>query len=178
MGVSRGANSHTFEVRTPSDTDIVMTRLFDAPRHLVFEAMTTVVTATLTEERGKTRLTVRCSYPTKAVRDMIVTSGTRVRPSAGRHTPSGTSVGGDNHTDPRNVGRVALVGFFLLTFALSWTAWLAPTALGVSGNSGTVVAWGTVGVSSAVAVLLLSRVRGAEIGAMLGPGIRPPQRRT
>ena len=32
-------NSDTFEVTTPSDREIRMTRLFDAPRHLVFEAM-------------------------------------------------------------------------------------------------------------------------------------------
>ncbi len=146
MAVTRAANSHTFEVHTPSDTDITMTRLFDAPRHLVFEAMTkpehirrwwgilddgysvpvcemdarpggkwhfvgqgpkgqmpdfygeireivppermvyteifapfpdvvSVVTAELTEERGKTRLTVRCTYPSKDVRDMVVSSG-------------------------------------------------------------------------------------------------------
>jgi uncharacterized protein YndB with AHSA1/START domain len=40
MAVSRVANSDTFKVSTPSDTDIHMTRLFEAPRHLVFEAMT------------------------------------------------------------------------------------------------------------------------------------------
>ena len=40
MAVSSAANSHTFKVTTPSDREIVMTRLFDAPRHLVFEAMT------------------------------------------------------------------------------------------------------------------------------------------
>ena len=40
MPVSSVANSHTFKVTTPSDREIVMTRLFDAPRHLVFEAMT------------------------------------------------------------------------------------------------------------------------------------------
>ena len=40
MAVTRGANSSTFEVGTPTDTEITMTRLFDAPRHLVFEAMT------------------------------------------------------------------------------------------------------------------------------------------
>jgi uncharacterized protein YndB with AHSA1/START domain len=40
MAVSSVANSHTFKVTTPSDREIVMTRLFDAPRHLVFEAMT------------------------------------------------------------------------------------------------------------------------------------------
>jgi len=40
MVVSSAANSHTFTVTTPSDLEIRMTRLFDAPRHLVFEAMT------------------------------------------------------------------------------------------------------------------------------------------
>ena len=40
MAVSSAANSGTFKVTTPSDREIRMTRLFDAPRHLVFEAMT------------------------------------------------------------------------------------------------------------------------------------------
>ena len=40
MAVSRVGNSATFEVLTPSSREIVITRLFDAPRHLVFEAMT------------------------------------------------------------------------------------------------------------------------------------------
>lgn len=40
MDVGRAANSDTFQVTTPSDREIRMTRLFDAPRHLVFEAMT------------------------------------------------------------------------------------------------------------------------------------------
>ena len=40
MVVSSAANSSTFKVTTPSDTEIRMTRLFDAPRRLVFEAMT------------------------------------------------------------------------------------------------------------------------------------------
>ena len=35
-----GASSHTLSVTTPSDREIVMTRTFDAPRELVFEAMT------------------------------------------------------------------------------------------------------------------------------------------
>ena len=39
MAASTVANSETFTVTTPSDTEIRMTRLFDAPRHLVFEAM-------------------------------------------------------------------------------------------------------------------------------------------
>ena len=40
MVVSSAANSRTFTVTTPSDHEIRMTRLFDTPRHLVFEAMT------------------------------------------------------------------------------------------------------------------------------------------
>ena len=39
MPVSTAANSDTFKVSTPSDREIRMTRLFNAPRHLVFEAM-------------------------------------------------------------------------------------------------------------------------------------------
>jgi uncharacterized protein YndB with AHSA1/START domain len=41
MAVSRVANnSDTFQATTPSDREIRLTRLFDAPRRLVFEAMT------------------------------------------------------------------------------------------------------------------------------------------
>jgi uncharacterized protein YndB with AHSA1/START domain len=40
MAVSSVANSKSFEVSTPSDREVRMTRLFDAPRALVFEAMT------------------------------------------------------------------------------------------------------------------------------------------
>ena len=40
MVVSSAANSDSFKVTTPSDQEIRMTRLFDAPRHLVFAAMT------------------------------------------------------------------------------------------------------------------------------------------
>ena len=40
MAVSGVANSDTFKVSTSGDREIHMTRLFDAPRHLVFEAMT------------------------------------------------------------------------------------------------------------------------------------------
>jgi uncharacterized protein YndB with AHSA1/START domain len=39
MPVSGVANSDTFQVTTPSDREIRLTRLFDAPRALVFEAM-------------------------------------------------------------------------------------------------------------------------------------------
>jgi uncharacterized protein YndB with AHSA1/START domain len=41
MAVGIVANSESFNVTTPSDREIRLTRLFDAPRHLVFEAMTT-----------------------------------------------------------------------------------------------------------------------------------------
>jgi uncharacterized protein YndB with AHSA1/START domain len=40
MSASNATNSDTFKVTTPSDCEIRMTRLFNAPRHLVFEAMT------------------------------------------------------------------------------------------------------------------------------------------
>jgi uncharacterized protein YndB with AHSA1/START domain len=40
MAVNSVANSKSFEVSTPSDREVRMTRLFDAPRALVFEAMT------------------------------------------------------------------------------------------------------------------------------------------
>ena len=139
------ANSHTFERSTPSDTEITLTRLFDAPRQLVFEAMTkpehvrrwwgilderysvtsceidlrpggawrfvgkgpmgevafrgiyrevspperlgyteifeafpdgeSIVTQLLTEEGGKTRLTVTAQYESKDVRDFVLGTG-------------------------------------------------------------------------------------------------------
>lgn len=145
MAVSSVANSNTFKTSTPSDREIALTRLFDAPRHLVFEAMTkpehvrrwwgilddkhsvtvceidlrvggawrfvgrhpkgevdfygvyreiapperlvfteiyapypdveSVVTTVFTEERGKTRLTVTARYPSKDVRDMVLSTG-------------------------------------------------------------------------------------------------------
>ncbi len=146
MAATRVANSDTFKTTTPSDREIVMTRVFDAPRRLVFEAMTkpehvkrwwgilddrysvpvceidlrvggtwrfvgrgphgegpefygvyreidapervvfteiyaafpdveSVVTAVLTEERGKTRLTATCVYPSIDVRDAVIKSG-------------------------------------------------------------------------------------------------------
>jgi uncharacterized protein YndB with AHSA1/START domain len=146
MVVSSGArNSNTFTVTTPSDQEIRMTRVFDAPRQLVFEAMSrpehvrqwwgrlgegysvpvceidlrpggrwrfvnrhpqgeaafhgeyreitppsrivfteifedfpdtvSVVTADLAEEGGKTRLTATVRYPSKDVRDMVMSSG-------------------------------------------------------------------------------------------------------
>src|SRR3954468_12342245 len=39
MVVRSVVNSETFQGTTPSEQEICMTRLFDAPRHLVFEAM-------------------------------------------------------------------------------------------------------------------------------------------
>jgi uncharacterized protein YndB with AHSA1/START domain len=145
MVVSSVANSGTFTVSKPSEREIRMTRLFDAPRQLVFEAMTrpehirqwwgrlgegysvpvcevdlrpggkwrfvnrhptgeaefygayreidpptrvvsteifapfpdaeSVVTSELTEEGGKTRLTVTVLYPSQDVRDMVISTG-------------------------------------------------------------------------------------------------------
>ena len=145
MVVGSAANSDTFKVTTPSEQEIRLTRLFDAPRQLVFEAMSkpehvrrwwgqlgegysvpvceidlrpggrwrfvnrhpkgeaafhgeyreitppsrivfteifedfpdgvSVVTAELTDEGGKTRLTATVRYPSKDVRDMVMASG-------------------------------------------------------------------------------------------------------
>ena len=145
MAVKSAANSGTFQVTTPSDREITITRLFDAPRDLVFEAMTkpehvrrwwgilddrysvteceidlrvggawrfvgqspagrvcfygvyqqidapgrlvfteifepfpdapSLVTQLLTDEGGRTRLTVTATYPSIQVRDMVLKSG-------------------------------------------------------------------------------------------------------
>ncbi len=145
MAVKSAPNSDTFKTSTPSDREIVMTRLFDAPQRLVFEAMTkpehvrrwwgilderyslpvceidlrpggawryvgrgpqgqfafhgvyrevaapdrivyteiydpfpdaeSVVTVILTEEGGKTRLTVTAVYPSRDVRDAVLKTG-------------------------------------------------------------------------------------------------------
>ena len=145
MVVGSTANRESFEVSTPSEQEIRMTRLFDAPRLLVFEAMTqpehvkqwwgrlgegysvptceialrpggkwrfvnrhpkgeavfygeyreinppgrvvfteifepfpdsvSVVTALLTEEGTKTRLTATVRYPSREVRDMVMSTG-------------------------------------------------------------------------------------------------------
>ena len=40
MAAVGARNSDTFKVSTPAERTIVLTRVFDAPRHLVFEAMT------------------------------------------------------------------------------------------------------------------------------------------
>jgi len=146
MPVGSVANSESFRMTTPSDLEIRLTRLFDAPRALVFEAMHTpehvkqwwgclaqgysvpvceidlrpggawrfvnrlpngkevafhgvyreiarpervvnteifeeypdvesLVTTLLTEESGKTRLTVTARYPSAEVRDIVLKSG-------------------------------------------------------------------------------------------------------
>ncbi len=146
MPVTPVRNSDTFTVTTPSDTEIRMTRLFDAPRRLVFEVLTRpehvrrwwgilgegysvpvceidlrpggkwrfigrgpggdipafygefreivpperivqteifepypdapgVNTTILTEENGKTRVTVTSVYGSKEIRDMVLQSG-------------------------------------------------------------------------------------------------------
>ncbi len=146
MVVGSVANSRTFNATTPSEREIVLTRLFDAPRDLVWEAMTkpehirrwwgclderysvpvcevdlrvggawrfvgrgpegdypafygvyrevdaparvvfteifepfpdagSLVTSVLSEEDGKTRLTVTCLYPSSDIRDMVLQTG-------------------------------------------------------------------------------------------------------
>ena len=145
MAAGTTTNRDSFTVTTPSDEEIRMTRLFNAPRELVFEAMTkpehvrewwgrlgdgysvpvceidfrvggkwrfvnrhprgeaafhgeyreivppdrvvfteifeefpdsvSVVTAGLTEEGGKTRLTATVRYPSVQVRDMVLGTG-------------------------------------------------------------------------------------------------------
>lgn len=145
MAVKTAPNSDTFQVSTPSECEIRLTRLFDAPLRLVFEAMSkpehvrrwwgilndehsvtvceidlrpggawrfvgrgpkgeyafhgvyrevnapervvfteiyepfpdgeSVVTSVLTEENGRTRLTVTASYPSLQVRDMVIGTG-------------------------------------------------------------------------------------------------------
>jgi uncharacterized protein YndB with AHSA1/START domain len=145
MAVGSVANSDSFKATTPSDREIVLTRLFDAPRGLVFEAMSkpehvrrwwgilddrysvtvceidlrvggawrfvgrgprgefgfhgvyreiaaphrvvfteifdpfpdveSVVTSVMTEEHGKTRLTVTVLYPSPEVRDTVLNTG-------------------------------------------------------------------------------------------------------
>jgi uncharacterized protein YndB with AHSA1/START domain len=145
MPVSHAANSKTFQVSTPSDREIRLTRLFDAPRAMVFEAITrpehikrwwgildtgyslpicevdlrpggkwryvsqtpkgevefygvykeiapperlvfteifapfpdagSLVTTVLTEEGGKTRMTLTAQYPSVDVRDNVLKSG-------------------------------------------------------------------------------------------------------
>ena len=145
MAAARVANSETFQLSIVSDRAIRMTRLFDAPRHLVFDAMSkpehirewwgrlgegysvpvcevdlrpggtwrfvnrhprgeaafhgvyreiappervvfteifeafpdveSVVTSVLTEEDGKTRMTVTVVYPSQMVRDQVLQSG-------------------------------------------------------------------------------------------------------
>src|SRR4029450_4657543 len=145
MAVGTAASSSSFKVTTPSDCEITLTRLFDAPRPLVWEAMSkpehvkrwwgalddehsmpvceidfrvggawhfvgrgpkgeygfhgvyheiappervvfreidvrfpddgSLVTSVLTEENGKTRLTVTAAYRTKEVRDFVISTG-------------------------------------------------------------------------------------------------------
>ncbi len=95
---------------------------------------------------------------------------------------------------------IYLVHVTALSVAMSWLYWRAqgslllvmlmhasvnnttgivpaavPNALHPMSLEGSLVAWATVGVSSVVAALLLLRMHGAEIGAMLNSGSYPPQ---
>jgi uncharacterized protein YndB with AHSA1/START domain len=136
-------NTGTLQVTTPTDKEIVMTRVFDAPRHLVWDAFTqpellkkwfgprgwslsvcdvdlrvgggfrfvmrgpdghemgmrgvyrelsrpgrsvhvetfddypgeSIVTAVFTEQNGKTILTATVEYPSREVRDIVISTG-------------------------------------------------------------------------------------------------------
>jgi uncharacterized protein YndB with AHSA1/START domain len=136
-------NTGTLQVTTPTDNEIVMTRVFDAPRHLVWDAFTqpellkkwfgprgwslsvcdvdlrvgggfrfvmrgpdgqemgmrgvyrelsrpgrsvhvetfddypgeSIVTAVFTEQNGKTTLTATVEYPSREVRDIVISTG-------------------------------------------------------------------------------------------------------
>jgi uncharacterized protein YndB with AHSA1/START domain len=145
MALSSVANSDSFQVTTPSDREVQMTRLFNASRERVFEAMTrpehvknwwgrlgdgysvpvceidlrpggawrfvnrhphgeatfygeyreivppsklvyteifadypdtvSLITALFTQEGDKTRYTATCAYPSREVRDIVMSSG-------------------------------------------------------------------------------------------------------
>lgn len=145
MALSSMANSDSFQVTTPSDREVQMTRLFNASRERVFEAMTrpehvknwwgrlgdgysvpvceidlrpggawrfvnrhphgevtfygeyreivppsklvyteifadypdtvSLITALFTREGDKTRYTATCAYPSREVRDIVMSSG-------------------------------------------------------------------------------------------------------
>jgi len=95
---------------------------------------------------------------------------------------------------------IYLVQVTALSVAMSWLYWRAlgslllvmlmhasvnntigivpaavPNAVHPMSLEGSLVAWATIGVSSVVAAVLLLRMRGAEIGAMLNSGSHPPQ---
>src|SRR5947209_1472528 len=84
-------SSTTTKVTLPSDKEILITREFDAPRDVVFKAMTdpapipqwwgpmarhlSVETATFAERDGRTLLTTRTLFASKEDRDGMVQSG-------------------------------------------------------------------------------------------------------
>lgn len=77
----------TLVVTTPTDREIRMTRDFDAPRELVFDALTRPVrfdeswypgeavgTMVLTEREGRTTLTHTLRYESREARDAVLRS--------------------------------------------------------------------------------------------------------
>ena len=61
--------SSALTITLPSDREIVMTRVFDAPRELVFD------TLTLEDLGGKTKLTTRALFDSVEDRDGMLQSG-------------------------------------------------------------------------------------------------------
>jgi len=87
------ADSPIFQVTTPGEREIVVTRVLDAPRRLVFDALTkpellnkeifdedwtggeTIVTTTFVEKAGKTILTITVLYSSREARDGALKTG-------------------------------------------------------------------------------------------------------
>ena len=63
MFVETARNSDSYKVTTPSDQEIRLTRLFDAPRQLVFEAMTKPEIASFGSTQGRLPIKHRCAVP-------------------------------------------------------------------------------------------------------------------
>ena len=74
-------SSGSATVTLPTDEQILITREFDAPKHLVYEGIpdaeehAALNTLTLTEVDGRTTLTVLVEHPTKIGRDAHINSG-------------------------------------------------------------------------------------------------------
>jgi uncharacterized protein YndB with AHSA1/START domain len=65
-------------VTLPSDREIVITREFDAPKHLVYKAYTTpelVKRWWSGDHNGRTTLTTLMQLPNKEIRDAIIETG-------------------------------------------------------------------------------------------------------
>ena len=72
------AGSKSAKVTLPSETEVLITREFDARKHLVYEGMPeaeAVDTLTLTEVAGRTTLEILVQHQSKEHRDAHINSG-------------------------------------------------------------------------------------------------------